>query len=400
MAYSNKIRLCTGNSDDPMKEPGPYSWDNGVSLSDGHATITKCFNFTTKSNGIIPREVCPSEVIRAKGFPVKYDKLEEDERYVYYGNGNLEHLQSDSRFWVYRAEYTTNKERGGYNDRKPYDVSISFMPVTKPFTAAFDRYNKRYTVVSTYDGYIRKYRTNPVQNTARDPITAETTILLPQINFSFNLSPKSFNRNSVLECVGSVNIDSERVIGLTIPAGAGRIVTLEPSFQSGDSDATEGKKQFWVIKASILIDKSGDTLAQKLLNVGNRALFYSSWSISQANGIVSGSGISREAGPVYSWWSWDPVNGQLAANSRMQFGNRAMLIEAKSKYDKMAFGRNLNQFAYETLENVPLLPNGQVNINAMDSTNDNFGNYISLEFPEFPKRNWGALNMPEEGVDW
>lgn len=428
---SELVRLATGDGDwkNLGLENGSALWPEEISLDNGTASITRTFNFVTtdafrrSSSGSRPQMISPLEIIKADGFPVKYSPLPEDTRYKYYGNGTIRHCGYNSHNWVYEAEYTMsdpNADDDGFQytadtppwKKKPENVSVSFPEISIPFTAAFDLNGNLYKLDERLQTHRRWRPVCPVINAAGDPLQAMTVRYLFQLDFTYNVQASQFSVNKMMECQGSINKNKIKILGITFPA-LSAMVTLHPQYVDTYSDSTNSRHwKYWQIQATIQCDAYNEnSFFQKLMNVGNRAFFAkASW--------VDGTGHVRDnpstvdlktrrgilKGQIYSWWSWaltdkggERVWSQCAPTSELQFGNRALVLEAKQKFEKLANGLS---FAYEEQQNIPLTKYGTVDKDAVDPSNARFADYIVYEYNEHPVTSWNGLNMPKSGVDW
>lgn len=416
MAYSTIIVPCSGTSSDPMQEPGPYAWDLSASMQNGIATITKIFNFTMSSaavgSGIKPYAVCPAEVMKSSGFPVRFSVLAEDTRYKYYGNGTIEHTHPDSTYWTYRAEYTIQRSasaslnsEGSSDDestppwkRKPTNVSISFPEVVIPFRMGYNGNNNRYTTRD--DGSIDVLV--PIVNSAGDIIEAETKKHYVQLSFTYCLSPNNFNVNDFINNVNSINKSKAKVCGLTFPAGSCLLVSANPQYHDEVTDGTKSKSwKWWEIDAVLQYDPSGDGFEQRLLNIGNRAIWYAGMRVN-SNGVVSHTGTTLQKYPseIYHWRSFaDGTYGQTALTETIQFGNRECLQMAQTAFNTKFKSKGWT-FAFEEDSQMPLLPNGTLDIDAVTVGNSRYQRYKSVHYQEHKRKDWSGLNLPAKGVDW
>lgn len=397
-------------------EPSEFGWDLSTSVNDGVPTIIKNYFFTLSdsaiSSGVKPYDICPSEIMRAKGFPVKFSKLPEDEDYVYLGNGNIEHENHNSIYWVYQAEYTSRRGSGGSVDsdgrrgdedtppwkRRPENVQAGFPEVETPFLFGYNRNNNRFT--TQLDG--EKVAINPVVNTAGDRIEAVTTKRLFQLSFTYSLHPRDFDVNAFIKHNNSINSKQIKICGLTFPAESCLLLSADPQYHDEYTDGTNRKRwSWWEISVVIQHDYSGDGFEQKLLNVGNRARFPVGASVN-ANGEVTGLGgaLHDNAEAIYQWRSFpDATNKQNSVNSKMQFGGIALVSRAQQIFNDR-FGGQGHTFAYEEAQSMPLDKHGGLFHASFNPANPLYQKYYILHFQEHKYRNWSALKMPQKGVDW
>lgn len=422
--YSTIIRPCTGNTDNPMTEPGPYAWAEENSVDDGYLTLHKIFFFTLNDGKTGAEfwashrdtyDVCPAEVMRSSGFPQKWERLAEDTNYHFTGNGQLRHDLSNGRIWTFDAEYTSRNEydSDGYSrddatppwKRKPTNISIELDTVECPLVAGFDRHNSRFKQivdrnVGTVGYLVRELAgNNAIRNSAGDPINARGTKYVLKVNFTYCLKPTDFSGEAVFNKIGSVNSEEITVIGIKIRPGGGRIVQLHPQFiDDWESSSFKRKRPYWEIQTTLQLSMDNDSFNQKLMNTGNRAKFFKNVTVN-ADGTVSVlGGTDTVVDDIFSWKSWDLTHGQ--ALGTIQFGTKETLVKAKKMYQEKTAGKSLPEFTYEEMQNIPLTVNGFVDKDAMDPNNARFGDYLFIEPLEFPREDWAHLNFPKKGVDW
>lgn len=415
--YSTIIRPCSGTGTGLGDEPSAFGWDVSTGVSEGVPTITKNFFFTLTSSaiskGIKPYEVCPAEVMKAQGFPVKFSTLPESSDYVYLGNGNIVHEDPDSIYWVYQAEYTSRRGSGGSINsdghigdentppwkRKPQNVQVSYPEVEIPFRYAYNKNNNRFTTQS--DG--RKVAIDPVVNTAGDRIDAVTTKRLFQLSFTYSLQPKDFDVDAFTRHNNSINSKQIKVCGLIFPAESCLLLSADPQYHDEYTDGTNRKRwSWWEISIVIQHDYSGDGFEQKLLNIGNRAVFPYASKINNDGTIsrLSNNYYHTGAEAIYQWRSFpDTTTKQNGINSTMQIGNISLVSEAQRVFNDR-FGGQGATFAYEESQNMPLDKDGQVLYAALDPASPLYQKYYILHFQEHKLRDWASLKMPQKGVDW
>ncbi len=395
------FRLCTG-SGEPVKgsdEPSAYGWPLSTPMQDGVATITRDFYFTYDGTGVDYRELDPSGIFKATGFPVYGEKLYPGDascHYNYHGNGALEHLAVDSKYWVYHADYVYSKNRSSYRrDKAPWEsppsnVSLSFPETVVPFRAAYDANNYRYM-----EGNITLV---PVTNSAGDLILAETHNYSIQLSFSYCLQPKDFSLEKMFFCNHSVNKNKIKVCGITFDAESALIANLSPQYHEETTDSSQKNTyKYWEIGVTIQADTEGGKFRKILLDIGNRAL-WPALAVNADGSVTEGAEVPENAAPsqIYRWMTFDRVNGQMGVNSRPVYGHKYALARAHSIYTRTTSG--LPEFQYEKLESMPL-KNGRLYL-APIQQGVNFGNYNTRRFREYMVKSWSGMNMPEKGVDW
>ena len=433
--YSKIIRPCNGGDEKHLEEPGPYRWEPEASVNNGFMTLQKTFYFTLKDlpadstfwEGdmqsdntriqVLPRMIPPSEIMKSEGFPQKGEALAEDSHYHYTGNGTLRHWDNDARIWEYTAEYTNELQHDSDGrpvddntppwKRKPSNVQIQFVEQEEPFTVGITGGNKQYSEAFGKDdaaGYCFRnmYHKNMIRNTAGDPINARTKHSYTQVSFTYNVKPEDFNVNDIIACNGSVNKAKVKVIGLTLPAGVARIVSLQPQYIDQWQDGSYQKKQsYWQISVTIQINIYYETFNQKLLNVGNRAVFHQGGSVNASGAFTDGTGMSYKA-RIVQWNSWTLNDGQ--AGGSPQFGPICWALTARRKYEYQRTQYKKQDvwpsFSYEEGSDLPLKRNGSMDVEAMTPNHERFGDYLMVEYKEYQSKDWDVLNMPEKGVDW
>lgn len=416
--YSKIIVPCAGKTfGDPVSEPGPYGWDLSATMQDGRATIVKIYNFKLSSyavsQGIQPCQVCPDEVMKAEGFPVKYSLLSAGSRYKYYGNGTIEHPDQDLPYWQYRAEYTIqNSSSGSLNSdgraddentppwkRRPTNVSISFPEVVVPFRMAYNSKNNRFNTES--DGSV--VTLVPVVNTAGDIIEAETKRHYVQLSFTYCLNPTDFNIHSFIANVNSINQKVETVCGLKFPARSCLIASLDPQYHDEQTDGSGRKSwKWWEISAVLQYDPSGDEFEQRLLNIGNRARWPKRYSVSAAGEVSWGSLSDLEPVPmpIYHWRTFHSTDhGQNGASEYIQFGHYTAMMAAKAAFDRKFRGRGWT-FAYDEDSQMPLAKNGTLDTGVLNPSSSRYQKYRTLGFQEHKRKDWAGMKFPKKGVDW
>lgn len=416
------FRFCTGSVHDPVpNEPASTGWlHDDISVSENECSIVKLFNFTLKDDSPIePRTICPAEALAFEGLPKIGDTITSDTMdsiFYYSGNGTLVHPDEDSRFWQYRAEYSSSKQGVASSSRrtelpwkqKPTNISITFPEIVKPFKLAYDYKNKIYedsgaSFTETKTEIIGE-ATQIVSNTAGDPFDAKTKRNIVQLHFTYNIKPRDFDINELLLLQNSVNSRDTKIIGLNIEAGTGCILSISPVYHDESlGENSKRKYQWWEITVDIQIDKVEKRFGQKFLNTGNRAKFPSpkSFEVTQ-NGVVryledAKNHLSDTAQQIYQWFSFDGTSGQAWQSAKMQFGNKHMLAMAKKQYDiyKKQTSDTLPEFTYEASQNIPLDKHGMIDTNAIEDKE-----YKVLFFGEYPTRNWNLMDFPTRGVDW
>jgi hypothetical protein len=415
--YSSIIRLCNGTSNDPSAEPGPYAWDLSSSLQEGNATITKIFNFrlsdAARGSGIKSYEVCPVEVMKASGFPVRFSTLPEATKYKYYGNGTIELTDPDSEYWKYRAEYvmqrsaSTSKDANSDADdektkpwnRRPTNVSISFPEIVIPFRAAYNANNNRYTKLT--DG--TRVTLVPVTNTAGDIIETETKKNYVQLSFTYALDPTDFDVNKFLENYNSINKSQITVCGITFPAASCLLVSTHPQYHNEVTDSTESKSwTWWEIEVVLQYDPSGDEFEQQLVNLGNRALWHKSLDVG-TTGIVFGASGALDTVPseIYHWRSFaSTTHGQNGSTESVQFGNLACAMKAKTAFDNRFKASKGWTFVYEKDAQMPLNTNGTLDIDCLTPGHARYKKPRVRSFQEHKRKEWSSLKFPKKGVNW
>lgn len=395
------FRLCTGSGDpaNGSDEPSAYGWPLSTPMQDGVATITREFYFTYDGTGVDYRELDPSGIFKSTGFPVYGAKLYPGDtgcHYNYHGNGTLEHFNPDSKYWVYRADYVYSKNRSSYRrDKAPWEsppsnVSISFPETVVPFRAAYDASNMRYM-----EGNVTLV---PVANSAGDLITAETHNYAIQLSFSYCLEPNDFSLEKVFFCNHSVNKNKIKVCGITFNAESAMITNLSPQYHEETTDSSQKNTyKYWEIGVTIQADTERGKFRRVLLDIGNRALWpllyvHSDGSVTQV-GEGNETSIPRQ---IYSWMTFDRVNGQMSANSKSAYGHKWALAKARDIYIKTT--ADLPEFQFEKMENMPL-KNGRLYLTPIQQGKD-FGKYQTRSFREYEVKAWGGMNMPKKGVDW
>ena len=96
---------------------------------------------------------------------------------------------------------------------------------------------------------------------------------------------------------------------------------------------------------------------------------------------------------IYSWMTFDRVNGQMSANSKSAYGHKWALAKARDIYIKTT--ADLPEFQFEKMENMPL-KNGRLYLTPIQQGKD-FGKYKTRSFREHEVKAWGGMNMPEKG---
>ena len=437
--YSKIIRPCNGGDEQHLEEPGPYRWEPEAQVNNGFMTLQKTFYFTLKDlpadssfwEGdmqndnqrlqVLPRVIPPSEIMKSEGFPRKGEALAEDPHYHYTGNGTLRHWHNDTRIWEFTAEYTNELQYdsdGNQVDdntppwkRKPTNVQIQFVEQEEPFTIGITGGNKQVSEAFAFDYasgicYRNPYHKNMIRNSAGDPINARTKRNYTQVSFTYNVKPSDFSVTDLISCIGSVNKSEIKVIGLTFAPGIARVVSLQPQYIDQWQDGSYQKKQsYWQISVTIQMNTNYESFNQKFLNVGNRAIFHLQSSntdrITSKGVYLDGSGTAYKS-RIIQWNSWGDNYGQ--AEGTPQFGPIDAALEAKKKYDKAMADANKKDiwpaFSYEEASDIPLSQNGTVDKYALVPNHERFGDYLMLEFKEYPNKDWDVLNMPEKGVDW
>lgn len=415
--YSSIIRLCNGTSNDPSAEPGPYAWDLSAGLQEGNATITKIFNFrlsdAARGSGIKSYEVCPVEVMKASGFPVRFSTLPEATKYKYYGNGTIELTDPDSDYWRYRAEYSIQRSASASQDsedsaddentkpwnRRPTNVSISFPEIVIPFRAAYNANNNRYTTHE--DG--TRVTLVPVTNTAGDIIETETKKNYVQLSFTYAIDPESFDVNKFFESYNSINKSQITVCGLTFPAASCLLVSANPQYHNEVTDSTESKSwKWWEVEVVLQYDPSGDEFEQQLVNLGNRAIWYKTLNV-DGNGMVIGASGALQSYPseIYHWRTFaDTTYGQNGANESIQFGNLACANKAKTTFENRFKASKGWTFAYEQDAQMPLNTDGTLDIDVLNPSHTRYKKPRIRSFQEHKRKEWSGLNFPKKGVDW
>lgn len=430
--YSKWIRPCGATGSDPLTEPGPFRWEPEAEVSEGFATLHKTFYFTLTDYAVntakfwdggttdgaslhyLPRIIPPSEIMRSSGFPKKGEKLAEDPNYHYTGNGTIRHISHDSRIWEYQAEYTSRIERDANGDdedensepwsRRPTNVSVEFVERDEPFTVGYRQRDWARTVheiPNTGIMYQSPIFNNIVRNSAGDPINARCTRSRTQIRFTYNIKPGDFNVNDIIDCRGSINKKEIRVIGLRLKPGQARLVDIHPEYKNEWRDGTFTKRwNYWQISVTMEASTKNDTFNQKLLNVGNRALFHQKYTIDSTGHVTQENGPYQRA-RICQWNSWSTAHGQ--ADGTPQFGSIHHAMTARTLYDKQRNNGHKEDwpaFSYEEGNDIPLWYNGTIYYNAMNPNHADFGKYLVIEYPEWPWEDWEQLNLPKKGVDW
>lgn len=397
------FRLCTGSGmpTSESDEPSGYGWSLSTPMQDGVATLSRDFYFTYEGTDSDYRAVNPSGVFKATGFPVYGQKLSTGDtgcHYHYLGNGTLEHLNQDSKYWVYHADYVYSKNRSSYSrdkapwDKPPSNVSISFPETVVPFKAAYDSNNNRY---STSNEILV-----PVCNSAGDLISAETHNYTIQLSFSYCVKPDNFVLETLLGCNHSVNKDQIKVCGITFAAESALITNLSPQYHEESTDSSEKKVyKYWEIGVTIQADTEGNKFRRVLLDVGNRAL-WPNLTVGTNGSVTAGttfsSGSNATPSQIFRWKTFDSTKGQQGTNTFFAYGNKYALSDARDIYRKLS--NDLPEFQFEKLENMPL-NDGYLYLDPVQK-GDNFGKYKTRKFREYMVKDWSSLNMPAKGVDW
>ena len=395
---STILKLCQGASDDPMEENGPFFWDDSTSVDEGKATVHKNFNIVMRSDvtNIQPREVCPTEILYVEGIPKKGDRLPEDNRYVFTGNATIEHLEENSRHWVYKCEYSlaslnTSISYGRKTKRYPWQNGPTNVTIDYPEEVVSFQFSRNEKNERIKDGRA----VNPPRNTAGDILDAQTKRILFQLTFSYCVQKSQFDRDLCQSLQNSVNADDIKICGFKFEAGTAMITSLKPVYHNEviDSD-DDSAKQWWEIGVTIQQDNTGDGFAQRFLNIGDRARFYSQYTVNTLNGSAVPSASSTLLGhsePIYYWRTWGS-NGQIDSTSRIQFGNAALLVFVQQIYARQFPDM---QFAYEKGTQIPLNANGTIDTDALDAKSSSYGKYLTVVFRDYAVKSWKGLHMPQ-----
>lgn len=366
-------------------------------ITDGKATFERTMYFESTKSG-----EDAVDVMSVKGFPQKYSAHPNKPNYTYYGNGTVEPIDSEGKYWKAVLQYSTNNPNSSGTsisgkpvtadtppwDLKPDNISFTYPETTIPFELAYDK-NGELTV--------------PVRNTAGDKIPATRSACNVQMSFTF--ATKSWNINNAMTYGNTINATAIKVCGFSLPAEFGLLRPPEASYITVYEDGSNVVKwQYWSVTVTILFDYQNNLLKRKFLNVGDRARFLF-LSLSD-DPLVKRADVSRYisssstpsqicrfnktqeqriGGKLYFYPGGETVfcSWQQYVEARQRYIAASSILMSKGEMD------SIYELQCEQEKQMPLSPNGYLDEDAVKN-----GRYNTVSFIQYPAKSWKKLNLP------
>lgn len=165
---------------------------------------------------------------------------------------------SDRKTWEVTVKWQTMKGSGSYDDEDENTTD----PTTQRPKVSFG--STQYTkVVDKYygAGEAQGSPAQPIQNSAGEPFDPPVQLEFSRTIIEISYNTRIFETNWMREFENTVNEKAETVGGMNIPAGEGRITTLDADPLYDDND-----ELYWNVNAQIELNDDGYIL--KLLDQG------------------------------------------------------------------------------------------------------------------------------------
>ncbi len=381
---------------------------NSASISDGIATITRTIYFEAES-----KNECAADIISLAEFPQMRAAHPSYAQYKYYGNASISPLSEKSKFWKAELEYSTARPSQTDSDGNqvtsdtppwkllPDNITFSAPEIVVPFDKGYVG-NKKYDA----DGSVLA----PVTNSAGDIIVAETA--LRNIKMSFNYAVEDWDVENIIDFANTINNGPITVCGLSIPAGGALLQVPEPRFLTVYEDGSSKIKwQYWDVGINILIEKDGEILERKFLDVGDRAIFpeieFTDDLISDASAsktIPASSGAERichfRKTKKYTIGGKDkylPLGNLVFCGWSQFLQIRQLYLDASSALLSMQNSPYELQCEQDT--QMPLDGSGGLFYEAIKGHPSYLGSpYKTRKFNEYSTADWDNLNLPTKGI--
>jgi hypothetical protein len=381
---------------------------NSASISDGVASITRTIYFESENEN-----ECAADIINLAEFPQVRAAHPTYAQYKYYGNANIAPLTEKSKYWKAELEYSTARPSQTDSDGNqvtsetppwkllPDNITFSAPEIVVPFDKGYVG-NKKYDT----DGNVLA----PVTNSAGDIIVAES--VLHNIQMTFNYAVRDWDVSNIIDFADTINSVDITVCGLPIKAKSALMRAPEPRYITVYEDGSNKIKwQYWDIGITLLIEKGGELLERKFLDIGDRAIFPAMTfndaltaaasvnpSIPASNGPEKichfRKTVKYNVGGKEKYW---PM-GDLVFCGWSQFLQiRQMYLDASMNIPDMA--ATPYELQCEQDSQMPLDGNGGLYYAAIKGHPSYTGApYKTRNFSGYSTANWSGLDMPTKGI--
>lgn len=397
------MKLINGTKIDNEKvsiaESDVNQYRTSAQISNGEITIDRIIYFESES-----KNEDATTITSLPQFPQKMSAHPKNANFKYYGNGSVEPIDSEGKYWRAVLQYSTSNPNATDKSGKPVTSE------TDPTTLRPDRVTFSYpeTTIPFDIAYSDKGELNvQVQNSAGDPIPANRSVRNAQMSFTFATS--SWSPNYGIVYGETLNSTASTVCGISIKANQGLLLPPEASFITVYNDDGTVKWKYWSVDVTILFDIHGTLFNRTFLDVGDRAKFAAltlTDDLLTDAGRTSGVAIPETKNPsqicrfrkckkftASGKSSYLPIGDNVFCSWEQYIAARQAYLDASSALVAQGKLESIYELQCEQERQMPLSSAsgtvGQIDTAALTSKQ-----YGKKQYLQYPSMSWSSLNLP------